>query len=69
MKPLRIYVDTSVIGARSDAIASWNFRHIVRLDKMKAHDQVNLLHGYGVLTIVSPKEVYIDEPGQDEKDV
>lgn len=43
--------------ARSDAIVSWNFKHIVQLDKMKAYNQVNLLHGYGILTIVTPKEV------------
>lgn len=47
--------------ARADAIVSWNFKHIVRLDKMKAYNQVNLLNGYGILTIISPKEVLIDE--------
>lgn len=47
--------------ARADAIVSWNFRHIVRLDKMKAYNQVNLMHGYGILTIISPKEVLADE--------
>lgn len=43
--------------ARADAIVSWNFKHIVRLDKMKAFNQVNLLNGYGILTIVTPREV------------
>jgi hypothetical protein len=47
--------------ARADAIASWNFRHIVRLDKMKAYNQVNLLSGYGMLIIISPKEVRFDD--------
>lgn len=47
--------------ARADAIVSWNFKHIVRLDKMKAYNQVNLLQGYGILTIVSPKEVVRDD--------
>jgi predicted nucleic acid-binding protein len=47
--------------ARADAIVSWNFRHIVRLDKIKAYNQINLLHGYGILTIISPKEVLVDE--------
>jgi len=28
---------------------------------MKPHNQVNLLNGYGVLTIISPKEVDFDE--------
>lgn len=32
--------------SRADAIVSWNFKHIVRLDKMKAFNQINLLNGY-----------------------
>ncbi len=59
--------------ARADAIVSWNFRHIVRLRKIKAYNQVNLAQGYGILTILSPgrgrseerhaaKEVMLDEP-------
>jgi predicted nucleic acid-binding protein len=47
--------------ARADAIVSWNFRHIVTLNRIKGYNQVNLLNGYGVLTIVSPKEVSFDE--------
>jgi predicted nucleic acid-binding protein len=47
--------------ARADAIVSWNFAHIVRLDKMKAYNQINLLNGYGILTIITPKEVRYDE--------
>ena len=43
--------------ARADALVSWNFKHIVRLDKMKLYNQVNLLNGYGLLTIISPKEL------------
>ena len=47
--------------ARADAIVSWNFSHIVRLYKMRAYNQINLMHGYGILTIISPKEVSYDE--------
>lgn len=46
---------------RADAIVSWNFAHIVRLDKMKSYNQVNLINGYGILTIISPKEVQYDD--------
>jgi len=46
--------------ARADAIVSWNFAHIVRLDKMKAYNQVNLINGYGIITIITPKEVPYD---------
>jgi len=46
--------------ARVDAIVSWNFRHIVNLGKMKGYNQVNFSNGYGVLEIVSPKEVLFE---------
>jgi len=47
--------------ARADALVSWNFKHIVRLDKMKLYNQINLLNGYGILTIISPKELTAHE--------
>lgn len=47
--------------ARADAIVSWNFKHIVRLDRIKGYNQVNILLGYGQITVVSPKEVNFDE--------
>lgn len=47
--------------ARADAIVSWNFRHIVRVDKMRAYNQVNLQAGFGLLSIASPQEVRFDE--------
>jgi len=58
------HVATATV-AQADAIVSWNFKHIVRLDKMTAYNQINQLHGYGILTIVSPREVYFDEPNTD----
>ena len=50
--------------ARADAIVSWNFKHIVRIDKMRAYNQVNLQAGFGLLSIVSPQEVRLDEATQ-----
>jgi hypothetical protein len=46
---------------RADAIVSWNFSHIVKLEKMRPYNQVNLRNGYGFLQIVSPREVANDE--------
>jgi len=46
---------------RADAIVSWNFKHIVQLEKMKLYNQINLKNGYGFLQIVSPREVLNDE--------
>ena len=34
---------------------------------MKAYNQINLLKGYGILTIISPKEVFTDEQENDEE--
>jgi len=52
--------------ARADAIVSWNFRHIVRLEKIKGFNRVNLELGYGHLTIISPKEVIADADEESE---
>lgn len=46
---------------RADAIVSWNFKHIVQLEKMKLYNQINLSRGYGFLQIVTPKEVLPNE--------
>ncbi len=46
---------------KADAIVSWNFKHIVRLDKIKAYNEVNLQAGHSIITIVTPREVYADE--------
>jgi predicted nucleic acid-binding protein len=54
------HVATATIH-RVDAIVSWNFKHIVQLEKMKLFNQVNLKNGYGFLEIVSPREVLSDE--------
>jgi len=43
--------------ARVDVLVSWNFRHIVRLDRIRAFNAVNEERGLGVLSIYSPREV------------
>lgn len=47
--------------AQADAIVSWNFKHIVRLDKITLYNEVNLANGYGTLTIVPPWAVRFDD--------
>jgi hypothetical protein len=44
-----------------DALVSWNFRHIVRLDKIRLFNAVNVESGYRVLNILSPREVTTHE--------
>lgn len=55
-----LHVSAATI-AHADAIISRNFKHIVKLDKIKAYNEVNVLHGYGILTILSPTEVNFDD--------
>lgn len=43
--------------AEVDVVVSWNFRHIVRLEKIRFFNGVNLELGYKPLSIYSPREV------------
>jgi hypothetical protein len=49
----------TVIGV--DVLVSWNFKHIVNLDKIKLFNSVNLKEGYSILEIRTPREVIEDE--------
>lgn len=40
-----------------DVLVSWNFRHIVRLDRIELFNAVNMALGRRALTIYSPREV------------
>ncbi len=39
-----------------DVLVSWNFKHIVNLDRIKKYNGVNLMHGYIILEIRNPRE-------------
>jgi predicted nucleic acid-binding protein len=43
--------------AEVDFVVSWNFKHIVHYDKIRAYQAVNMLKGYKPILIYSPKEV------------
>jgi hypothetical protein len=43
--------------AEVDVLVSWNFKHIVHLDKIRLFNAVNLEQGYKPLVIYSPREV------------
>jgi predicted nucleic acid-binding protein len=66
------YIEEKVVGKSSiedcrhialatiykvDVLASWNFKHIVNLDKIKGYNSVNLKHGYIMVEIRSPKDL------------
>ena len=40
-----------------DALVNWNFRHIVRLEKIQLFNAVNVESGDQVLSIRSPREL------------
>ena len=50
--------------ADADVLVSWDFRHIVRLDKIRLFNAVNIECGYKPLTICSPREVVSDETNE-----
>ena len=51
-----LHITLSTI-ANVDLLVSWNFRHIVRYDKIRQFNAVNLEQGYHTLEIYSPREV------------
>lgn len=66
------YIDAKVVGKTSledcrhialatihkvDVLASWNFKHIVNLDRIKGYNSVNLRLGYSMIEIRSPKDL------------
>ena len=42
---------------KADVLASWNFKHIVNLERIRGYNSVNLKNGYTPLEIRNPKEL------------
>ena len=42
---------------KASVLASWNFKHIVNLDRIRQYNSVNLKKGYTLLEIRSPREI------------
>jgi hypothetical protein len=47
--------------ARVDVLVSWNFKHIVNLQRIHGYNSVNLRQGYPLIEIRTPREVLSDE--------
>lgn len=47
--------------ARVDVLVSWNFKHIVNLQRIHGYNSVNLRRGYPLIEIRAPREVSSDE--------
>lgn len=42
---------------KADVLVSWNFKHIVNLDKIRGYNGINYLLGHSILEIRTPKEI------------
>ena len=54
------YADCLHIAAatinRADFLVSWNFKHIVNVEKIRGYNSINIKNGYRQLEIRSPRE-------------
>lgn len=41
----------------SDVLASWNFKHIVNLNRIRLYNSINLKLGYRIIEIRTPREI------------
>lgn len=41
----------------ADVLASWNFKHIVNLSRIKLYNSINLKLGYDIIEIRTPREI------------
>jgi len=46
---------------KADVLVSWNFKHIVNLNKINKFKSVNIKEGYHALEIRTPREIIEDE--------
>ena len=54
------HIAIATIG-RVDVLVSWNFKHIVNLQRIHGYNSVNLRKGYPMIEIRTPREVLSDE--------
>ena len=71
-----MYIDERVVGRTSmadcqhialatinkaDVLASWNFKHIVNLERIRGYNSINFREGYQMTEIRTPNEIFRDE--------
>jgi hypothetical protein len=54
------HIAIATVG-RVDVLVSWNFKHIVNLERIHGYNSVNLRQGYPMIEIRTPREVLSDE--------
>ena len=40
-----------------EVLASWNFKHIVNINRIRLYNSINLKHGYRIMEIRTPREI------------
>lgn len=43
---------------KADVLASWNFKHIVNLERIRGYNSINFREGYQMTEIRTPKEIF-----------
>lgn len=43
--------------SNADVLASWNFKHIVNIDRIRLYNSINLRKGYKMIEIRTPREI------------
>lgn len=51
-----IHIATATIN-RVDLLISWNFKHIVNIQRIRGYNSINIKNGYAALEIRSPKDL------------
>jgi predicted nucleic acid-binding protein len=51
-----IHIATATIN-KIDILVSWNFKHIVNIQRIRGYNSINLRNGYQTLEIRSPKDI------------
>ena len=66
------YIDAKVVGktnradcqhiaiatlSKADVLVSWNFKHIVNLDRIRGYNGINYQNGHNMIEIRTPKEI------------
>ena len=42
----------------ADVLVSWNFKHIVNLDRIRGYNGINFQNGHQIIEIRTPKEIF-----------
>ena len=48
---------------KADVLASWNYQHIVNLERIRGYNSINFREGYPMIEIRTPKEIFDYENG------